>query len=136
LLRQDVMEKNTTELRNKRFLQKLIAYFPLRRHGRHRKRRLQQFFFAAGTCFPSRCLATIEGYTDRSTLPRLVRHGRHRKRRVQRFFYCCMCIRCHGNVFTDPLLVSMHIQTQTDGRDLWSTLLRWAQVPWYTHQVS
>jgi hypothetical protein len=25
--------------------------------------------------------------------------------------------------------------TQTDGRDLWSTPLRWAQVPWYTNQV-
>jgi hypothetical protein len=26
--------------------------------------------------------------------------------------------------------------TQTGGRDLWSVLLRWAQVPWYTFQVS
>jgi hypothetical protein len=26
--------------------------------------------------------------------------------------------------------------TQTDGRDLWSTPLRWAQVPWYAYQIS
>jgi hypothetical protein len=30
----------------------------------------------------------------------------------------------------------IHINTQTDGRDLCSTPLRWAQVPWYTHLVS
>jgi hypothetical protein len=26
-----------------------------------------------------------------------------RKRRTQQFFYCCMCIRCRGNGFTEPL---------------------------------
>jgi hypothetical protein len=26
-----------------------------------------------------------------------------RKRRVQQFLYCCVCIRCRGNVFTYPL---------------------------------
>jgi hypothetical protein len=40
----------------------LIAYFPLIRPGPHRKR-LLQLFVAAGTCLPSRCLATIGGYT-------------------------------------------------------------------------
>jgi hypothetical protein len=37
--------------------------------------------------------------------------------------------------FTEPLPSNdkgIHIQTQTDGRDLLSTALRWAQVPWYT----
>jgi hypothetical protein len=33
----------------------------------------------------------------------LIRHGPHRKQLVQQFFYCCMCIRCRGNVFTEPL---------------------------------
>jgi hypothetical protein len=30
-------------------------------------------------------------------------HVSHRKRRVQQFFYCCVRIRCRGNVFTQPL---------------------------------
>jgi hypothetical protein len=34
---------------------------------RHRKRRLQQFFVAAGTSLPSCYVATIKGYTDRPT---------------------------------------------------------------------
>jgi hypothetical protein len=29
-----------------------------------------------------------------------------------------------------------HLDTQTDGKDLWSMPLRWAQVIWYTRQVS
>jgi hypothetical protein len=29
-----------------------------------------------------------------------------------------------------------HTDTQTDGRDFWSMPLRWAQLPWYTYQVS
>jgi hypothetical protein len=33
----------------------------------------------------------------------LIQHGPHRKRRVQQFFYCCLCIHCHGNIFTEPL---------------------------------
>jgi hypothetical protein len=33
----------------------------------------------------------------------LIRHGDHKKRRVQQFFYCQVCIRCSGNVFTEPL---------------------------------
>jgi hypothetical protein len=33
----------------------------------------------------------------------LIRHGPHRKRRVQQFFYCCVCIRCRGKVFIEPL---------------------------------
>jgi hypothetical protein len=30
----------------------------------YRKRRLQQFFVAAGKCLPSRCLATAGGYRE------------------------------------------------------------------------
>jgi hypothetical protein len=30
-------------------------------------------------------------------------HGSHTKRRVQPFFYCCVCIHCLGDVFTEPL---------------------------------
>jgi hypothetical protein len=44
----------------------------------------------------------------------LIRQGLHRKRRVQQLFYCCTFIRCHGNVFTDPLPNNdkgMHIHT-------------------------
>jgi hypothetical protein len=33
----------------------------------------------------------------------LIRHGPHKKRRVQQFFYCCVCICCRGNIFTEPL---------------------------------
>jgi hypothetical protein len=67
------------------------------------------------------------------------RHGPHRKWRVQKFFYCCV-YSLSGNVFTEPLPSiwkrDTHTDTQTDGRDLWSTQLRWAQFPWYTYQVS
>jgi hypothetical protein len=31
-----------------------------------------------------------------------IRDGYQRKHRVEQFF-CCVCIRCHGNVFTEPL---------------------------------
>jgi hypothetical protein len=30
-------------------------------------------------------------------------HGPSRKHRFQQYFYCCMRIRCRGNVFTEPL---------------------------------
>jgi hypothetical protein len=43
-----------------------------------------------------------------------IRHGPHRKRRVKQFFYCCMCICCRGNIFTEPLPSNergLHIQT-------------------------
>jgi hypothetical protein len=44
----------------------------------------------------------------------LIRHEQHRKRRVQQFFYCCVYIRCRGNVFTEPLPSNdrrIHIET-------------------------
>jgi hypothetical protein len=37
------------------------------------------------------------------------------------FLHCCVCICCHGNGFTEPLPSNdrgIHIDTQTDGRDL------------------
>jgi hypothetical protein len=43
----------------------------------------------------------VPGRTNR--LLSLIRHGPHRKRRVQQFLYCCVRIRYHGNVFTEPL---------------------------------
>jgi hypothetical protein len=45
----------------KKFWEELTTYFPLIRHGPYRKRRFQRIFVAAGTCLPSRCLATIGG---------------------------------------------------------------------------
>jgi hypothetical protein len=33
----------------------------------------------------------------------VIRHEPYRKWRIQQFFYCCVCIRCSGNVFTGPL---------------------------------
>jgi hypothetical protein len=76
---------NKKEQSNK-FWEEVTDYFPLIRHGPHRKRSLQQFFFTEGTCLMSRCLATIGGHTDKPTDSPLIRHGPHRKR-VQQFFY-------------------------------------------------
>jgi hypothetical protein len=95
---------------NNKFWKELIAYCPSTRHGPHRKRSLQQFLVAVGTCLPSRYLAPIGRNTDRPTDSPLIRHGRHRKLRVQKFFYCCVCIRCCGNVLTEPLASNIHIQ--------------------------
>jgi hypothetical protein len=56
----------------KKFWKELITYFPLIRHSQHRKR-VQQFLYYCVCillCYkylPSRCLATIEGYTHRNT---------------------------------------------------------------------
>jgi hypothetical protein len=50
-----------------------------------------------------------------------IRHEPHRKRRVQQFCYCCVCIRCRGNVLTIPFLATIgdtHTDTQIDGRDM------------------
>jgi hypothetical protein len=51
-------QRKTKCITNKTFWKELSAYSPTGPHG---KQRLQQFFVAAGTCLPSRCLATIEG---------------------------------------------------------------------------
>jgi hypothetical protein len=36
-------------------------------------------------------------------VPPYVRHGPHRKYHFQQFFYCCVCIRCRTNMFTETL---------------------------------
>jgi hypothetical protein len=61
--------------KNKKFWEELIAYFPFVLHGPHIERRLQQFFFAAGTSLPSCYLSAIGWYTDT---------------RGQQFFSCCV----------------------------------------------
>jgi hypothetical protein len=33
----------------------------------------------------------------------LLRYGPHRRRCVPQSFNCCVCICCHGKVFTEPL---------------------------------
>jgi hypothetical protein len=43
----------------KKFWEELMAYFPLIRHGLHRKRRLQQYFVAAGMSLPN-CYLTMQ----------------------------------------------------------------------------
>jgi hypothetical protein len=53
---------------NKKFYEELITYFSLIWPGLYRKRRLQQFFVAAGTCLLIRCLVTAGGYIDSQTL--------------------------------------------------------------------
>jgi hypothetical protein len=56
----------------------------------------------------------------------------------------CLPSRCliqNGRIhLIDPLpcndVRDAHTDTQTGGRDLWSTPLRWVRAPWYTYQVS
>jgi hypothetical protein len=44
----------------------------------------------------------------------LIQHRQHKKQRIQHFFCCCVCIYCHGNVFTEPLPSNdMGIRIQT-----------------------
>jgi hypothetical protein len=65
------MTEITTEIRNRKYWEELIAYFPLTRNGPHRKRRLKQFFVAAGTSLPNPYLATIRGI-HRPTRPTIL----------------------------------------------------------------
>jgi hypothetical protein len=83
------------------FWEELIAYFLLIRPNR-KKRRLQQFFFAAGTFLQCCYLATIGAYTDRPTDFPLVRHGPHKNDVSNNSFFVAR-IRCRGNVLTGPL---------------------------------
>jgi hypothetical protein len=73
-IRLDLVENNNIKQNiNRKFWEELIAYFPVIRHGPHRKRRVQLFFYsacvfvAAVTFSPSRCLVTIGKYTYRHT---------------------------------------------------------------------
>jgi hypothetical protein len=83
---------NEDRKKNKKFWDELLAYFPSIRHGPQRKRRLQQSFVAGGPCLPSCYLPTIGRYTEK-----------HTDRRFHIFFYCCVCIRCRGDVHAEPL---------------------------------
>jgi hypothetical protein len=69
----------------------------------------------------------------------LIRHGPHRKWRVLQF-YCCICIRCGGNVFTEPLRSNdrgIHIQTHRMRRGgLWSTSLRVCSINLYKKELA
>jgi hypothetical protein len=65
---------------NKKFWEESIVYFPLIRHGHHRRRRLQQFFVPAWrSCYPIK----IREPTRRLTEFRLISHRPHRQWRVQ-----------------------------------------------------
>jgi hypothetical protein len=110
--------------------------FPLIRYGQHRKWGLQKFFIAMGMSLPSCHLATREEYIEPQTYK-------------PNNYSIAVGIRCCMNVFhmlfaqhkMDGYAAcndrrNTHTNTQNDGRDLWSTLLRWAQLPLYTHQVS
>jgi hypothetical protein len=44
----------------------------------------------------------------------LIRRGSHRKRRIQQSFYCCVCIRCRGKIFNQPLPRNSRGITHTD----------------------
>jgi hypothetical protein len=51
------------------------------------------------------------------------------------------CLAMKGGIhFTEPLPSNdrrdTHTDTETNGRDLGSMLLRWAQMSWYTYQIS
>jgi hypothetical protein len=81
----------------------LIAYFPFIRHGPHRKRRLQQFFVSVGMCLPSRCLATI-GHTHTDPQSLVWYNTDNTQNEASNSFPIVGCIRCSGNVFTEPLL--------------------------------
>jgi hypothetical protein len=69
-----MVHKNIEEV-----LGRLIAYFPLIHHGPHKKDASKIIFVAAGKSLPSCYLATLGGYTDRSTDSPLIRHGPYRK---------------------------------------------------------
>jgi hypothetical protein len=82
--------------------EELAVYFHVIRHGPHRKRRLQEFFIAAGTHLPRCYLATIrDTYTDPQT-------------RVSHNSFIVAYIRCRWNVFTESLPNDGRRNTQTD----------------------
>jgi hypothetical protein len=62
---------------DKKFLEEIIAYFRLIRHGPHRKRLLRKFFVAAGMFLPNRCLVTKRGTHFTESLPSNDRMATH-----------------------------------------------------------
>jgi hypothetical protein len=63
------------------------------------------------------------GKTDR--LISLIRHGPHRKRLVQQVLYCCVCIRCRGNVIRGRCLVTIGGYRYRH-RDWWEGFMKYA----------
>jgi hypothetical protein len=113
----------------KKSWEELIAYVPLTQYGPRRNLRLQQFFFAAGTCLPSCCLAT-RGDTQ-IYLQTLLCYDTHASNNFSIVAY----IPCRKNVFTEALPNNgkgdTYTDRQTDGRDLWSTLLTCVFESWW-----
>jgi hypothetical protein len=100
------------------------------RHGLHRKRRVQQFFYCGVYTLPQGCIfrtfayqrkngynllnrfvATIEGIHTQTVTHTHTDTHRHRERETQ-------------------------TQTHTDRRSLWSRSWGWTRLPWGTNQVS
>jgi hypothetical protein len=113
-----------------KFWEELIAYFPLTLYGPYRKWHLQQFYVAAGASLASCYLATIRGYEDRRTdTDRIENDASNNFIVVFVAVGRCLQSRClamkGGMLFTEPLASNdrrdTHADTQTDGRDLWST---------------
>jgi hypothetical protein len=108
----------------------LIAYFPFTQNGQHNNSLLPQEHVHW-----SRYLGTTgrqaDRQTDRLSDSAFIRHWPYRKWRVQQF-YCCLSIRCRGNLFLLSrcrATIDTHTETLTDRRDLWRTPLRWVRVP-------
>jgi hypothetical protein len=104
----------------------LTIYFPLIRHGPHRKWLLKQLFVATGTYVPSCYLATIGRYTDSHRL--FLDNTRTAQKMthptvflLSRVFVATgtclpsLCLAKNGRIqFTEPLLLSNRRDTHTD----------------------
>jgi hypothetical protein len=131
---------------HKKFWEELIAYLPSVPHYTHTKR-CQQFFVGMETCLLSCYLATIGAYRQTNKLSfdkdRTENDTSNNSSTVALFVATGTCLpsRClakKGRIhFTERLPSNdrrdTHTDTQTDGRDLWSTPLRWAKVPLYIY---
>jgi hypothetical protein len=117
-------------LGNNKFWEELIAYFPLKRHGSHRKRHHQQFFDAAGTCLLSHCLAN-----DRRIL--LLTDTDNKENDASDNFSLFRVFATAGTCVPNRCLAAWgDTYGQTNGSDLSNMPLRWVQAPWYTCQVN
>jgi hypothetical protein len=127
---------------NKKFWQVPIVYFSLIWYGPHRKRRFQELSLPRERlCRVVISQTLLWHVTDRTKMMRptiiLLLH-------VFVTLGTCLPSRClamkRGIHFIEPLPNNdrrdTHVDTQTDEKDLWSTLLRWAQLPRSTYQVS
>jgi hypothetical protein len=55
----------------------------------------------------------------------LIEHGPHIKRCAKQFFYCCMCIRCRGNILPSRCLTRIWGYTYRH-KDLWEGFMKYA----------